>query len=456
MGGVLYAFAAGEESGQAAVSMAKCTKCHGVLDKVAKWLERYGLIFNHAVHFERKYRCEACHIGEVHEKGVTNRPPMDICYNCHGLSHGPQGVLAPYECGKCHPPEFDLKPAYHKKEGFFTAEHVRKAKENMRHCYTCHAQTFCVDCHIERKALPASHKAADWGETHGELPLFNIRAECYYCHDDEFCTKCHKTPMPHSIFFVGQHGPAGEKDKPDCLICHKVKFCSDCHHEKGLTLDLKVCGRCHKDLKTTMEKRTASLIFRHAPHTGFPCTDCHDAKKPTASVVMPMHGCYGSKCHGLVKAPGPGECAVCHPAEFNLVPGTGSVYGDHVAANFLRRNHADLAIKDLSKCQMCHLQKFCDDCHGTPIPHSAEFGKKHGPDARRIPDKCNYCHPDPSFCAKCHHKGYDPATMGDFITQAHPAMVKEKGAHPCFECHSPTFCAYCHVRGVKPPSIKGQ
>lgn len=457
----MYVYATGGTTSASKFVLDKtaCFKCHNVnLDTNSdKWVKEYGLIFNHDVHLKEGFGCEACHNREPHEKGVTHRVHMDLCYNCHGLSHGRQGVMAPYKCEDCHPPEFDLKPAYHKEAGFFPGEHIRKAKENAKHCYTCHAQTFCVECHIARNALPSSHKAINWLQAHGELPGFKMRSDCYYCHDDAFCAKCHKTPMPHNVFFIGTHGPEGKTAKPDCLICHKkVEFCSDCHHEPGLALDYKTCARCHKDLNTTMEKKTASLIFRHAPHTKFTCTDCHDAKKPTASLKMPMHDCYGAKCHGLVKADAPGECEVCHPKEFPLVPAKGSMYGDHSAANFLRRNHADLAEKDLSKCQICHPQKFCDDCHGMAIPHPAEFAKKHKDEAQKLAAKCVYCHTQykPSFCDDCHHTGYDKA-WGPFASTGHPPLVKEQGAEPCFKCHGPTYCAHCHVRGTKYPTIKG-
>lgn len=454
--GALYAFAQGDAaSGEGKITMSECSQCHGEIDQPAKWEEKFGLIFNHPVHLNRGYKCDFCHKAPVHEKNRTNRVSMDLCYDCHGLAHGKQGEMAPPECGVCHPPGFDLKPAYHKKEGFFPGEHVKKARENVTHCYTCHAQPFCADCHTARKAIPQDHKAANWGTTHGEIKGFELD-NCNICHAYEFCAKCHKTPMPHSVFYISDHRPDAKKDDVDCMVCHREVFCSDCHHVENVAITMENCASCHSELKTGVYT-SPSFIFTHEPHfkKNFACNECHKGKDATEVQEWPMHSCYSKKCHAMEKAPGTGKCEACHPKEFNLVPAKGSMYGDHTASNFLVRNHADLATKDINKCQICHLQSFCDKCHGMEIPHPADFKTgKHKTEARTMKTKCDYCHPDKTFCEDCHHKGYK-VENGPFEGTGHPPLVREVGAQACFECHGPTYCAYCHVKGVAYKDIKG-
>lgn len=221
----------------------------------------------------------------------------------------------------------------------------------------------------------------------------------------------------------------------------------------------KDCTYCHGsiDYGRVKEKEFGRnlLIFTHVPHIniGTKCSVCHELPVHVKEKVNrpPMHVCYSADCHGLAAAKASGKCEFCHPPAFNLKPGAGSQYGDHIAANFLPPEHAKLAKAEAGKhCEICHLKDFCLGCHGMEIPHPEKFREteEHGKLARQNIAACTMCHPDYNWCEKCHHKGYDPS-MGPWTTQAHPVMVRQQGAEGCFKCHGPSyspFCADCHVR----------
>ncbi len=173
---------------------------------------------------------------------------------------------------------------------------------------------------------------------------------------------------------------------------------------------------------------------------------------------MAMEGCYREECHSLsAGAKAPGKCEACHTKQFDLKP------KNHKEADFLPPKHAKMAKEDKKYCNMCHLGKFCQDCHGPgmEMPHPAKFVKKeHGQAGKQSPALCQNCHPQVQFCTSCHHKGYDE-TQGSFARPEgekpaqHPILVRAKGAESCFKCHGPTYCAHCHVTGNIPVNIKG-
>ena len=79
------------------------------------------------------------------------------------------------------------------------------------------------------------------------------------------------------------------------------------------------------------------------------------------------------------------------------------------------------------------------------MPHPTDFKDTHAQsfqDGDLTKPVCETCHVE-YFCDSCHHEG--ALSNQDWTTQRHPAIVRESGAEPCFECHDPTICARCHV-----------
>ncbi len=204
-----------------------------------------------------------------------------------------------------------------------------------------------------------------------------------------------------------------------------------------------------------------------------------------------MTACF--RCHSLGETPeggleAPGDCAACHPPDFELKPES------HAAPDFYPEGHAKLSSvetsrsraaaakargeedtatedaaseegahgteeslglglvdpKTLNECYTCHTEKFCSDCHGLPMPHPEDFKENHGETGKKSPKSCVLCHGNAdTFCDECHHGSSMnvPYTAGKKWGTQHPATVSQVGASTCFDCHNPTYCANCHVNG---------
>jgi nitrate/TMAO reductase-like tetraheme cytochrome c subunit len=286
-------------------------------------------------------------------------------------------------------------------------------------------------------------------------------------HSEISCLACHNAVDSNTVVFlihkveVGVAGIVGVVGGTELPL----------NAESEVAMNAKVmpegqCTQCHTKNRTITP--SPGIIIDHAVHSakGITCTQCHnriahDEKGLTLTKgshphedFMKMEGCF--RCHDLEKKKqAPGDCGLCHPAGFELKPGNHfekgffQLYGDSAG-------HAKLAKADTKNtyCGMCHVKaKFCEGCHGVPIPHPAGFTKTHGPAGKSNPASCAKCHAKGAananglqFCNACHHKQGDPTKP--WIPQ-HVKVVGEVGANSCFECHSPTFCANCHVRGPK-------
>lgn len=322
------------------VSMSQCVYCHPDLDDITPG----RIIFAHAAHLQRNYRCEACHPTFAHSVSGVAKPDMLSCYRCHGLQHATKGQVASEECEKCHPKQFDLTPTNHTK-AFVKGEHKEMFDKDPAYCAMCHSSKFCVDCHRGKKVspnapgkmvIPADHKNAKWLKQHGPQYMQGEGA-CGSCHDDKSCKRCHKTPMPHPVDWAKDHRPPPGIPADDCNICHQDRReCQNCHHSGVRTADLvrKNCVPCHDEMKQVPATAIQNKGFaEHAVHfdvektKGRPyrCYECHvdfgSSKAAQSLEIQQGHDlrlCYG--CHGALDpmnaliAPYPGKalCVRCH------------------------------------------------------------------------------------------------------------------------------------------------
>jgi hypothetical protein len=337
-------------------SMGQCIYCHPDIDAFNKG----RIIFAHAEHLRRDYKCTVCHPTFGHGAETVQRPPMQTCYQCHGLVHSASGLVATEKCDACHPKGFDLKPTDHTK-AFVAGGHKTRAEADQPYCAMCHQSKFCIDCHQGRKLLvsgfysprvvPADHKRADWNSKHGPLYL-EQKGSCASCHDSPSCQTCHYTPMPHPADWQAQHGKQARSIDPkarDCNVCHTDRErCQECHHDKvkraKLTATSCASGPgysgCHPEMAkepfTSIKQKT---FAEHAVHffdvtkkgkdkrEPFTCDDCHvgfgtsGATHKDQQALQQGHDvrlCYG--CHGALDyenkaiAPWPGAqlCLRCH------------------------------------------------------------------------------------------------------------------------------------------------
>ena len=219
----------------------------------------------------------------------------------------------------------------------------------------------------------------------------------------------------------------------------------------------RTCADCHSDFNQFLADSTVlTPNFSHALHLnqGFECESCHvvPTHEPDKINQPPMLKCFS--CHGQeADATAPGECSLCHPADFPLVP------ANHTEPNWLPpatpaelvatvdSQHSGVATQDRAYCEMCHAQQFCQDCHNTEMPHPADWTQVHPTQVRDAgsPDQCLRCHPQELLCNTCHHPGFEAG--GGTWRQQHPPIVRNSGAEGCFQCHNPLTCARCHVTG---------
>ena len=113
--------------------------------------------------------------------------------------------------------------------------------------------------------------------------------------------------------------------------------------------------------------------------------------------------------------PGRPICSDCHDESDRIV------YSRFNHTVTFADNHRLLAYQYEQACNMCHQQRFCDDCHGVRLeekpsdrnrtstfrrtPHRGDYIARHRIDGRVDPTSCYRCHGNPrtaETCAPCH------------------------------------------------------
>lgn len=208
-----------------------------------------------------------------------------------------------------------------------------------------------------------------------------------------------------------------------------------------------VCLQCHDpNRKATSGFRILIDHVEHAKRNG-ECVSCHvrtaHPETTRGGALSLMGQCY--TCHGTTAQPkASAECGTCHPAGYELFPVS------HTADSWAR-GHGASSEADARLCQMCHVETYCTDCHGVPMPHPAGWAEAedgHAPLALNEPESCQRCHDGgPELCSMCHHNSYEPQN-GTWVDQ-HDLEVRDEGTDYCLRCHEPTYCSYCHTRLVE-------
>ncbi|MDZ4169490.1 MAG: hypothetical protein U1E26_07530, partial [Coriobacteriia bacterium] len=127
------------------VEKTSCAPCHLDLGDV----DVPGLVFGHGNHL--LVSCDACHSRMPHRgDNNTEHVPMEVCFACHGISHGDQGELATSECEDCHTPSFQLRPKSHSADWAKTPHAEASASSGVNSCMMCHdAGPDCDACHAK-------------------------------------------------------------------------------------------------------------------------------------------------------------------------------------------------------------------------------------------------------------------------------------------------------------------
>lgn len=380
----------------APASTATCMPCHPTLGQS----DRGDLRFDHATHILTQ--CVACHQRPAHADGQTATPPMDSCFTCHGLRHGPQGVLASAECRSCHPEPAPLRPASHVEDWRFRP-HALESRDDANRCLMCH----------------------------------DAPADCDACHRDERVN-------------VGEIPALYLSTVPEVAAEPTVTV------DPAAPVTMSQCAYCHPDID---DFQVEGLIFAHSPHLErtYRCESCHPVfpHGPDGTQRSEMRSCY--RCHGLYHdghgEVASGECLKCHTVDFELVP------PDHTV-DFMSGDHKDVALEDAAYCSQCHASEFCVPCHNggvemangqeslkvIPLDHrKPQWASEHGGLYLAQEGLCAVCH-EPASCQTCH-----------VTTMPHPATwlsdhanMNGSLARDCRVCHTEReFCQDCHHDSVR-------
>lgn len=301
----------------------KCTPCHADYTET----DNPKYVFSHGNHIT--YQCSSCHPVFPHRPGGTDLPVMKDCFNCHGLYHGPQGVIAKGECVACHGTKVeDLRPASHTADWKYTP-HVEPSNARLTtECSMCHVKNDCDTCHA---AEGVAWKPA-------EPMIYTSGTGCLACHGS-----------PNLI-----------KSSADGIVSFQVTGLDASAHR-----DL-ACDDCHIDFAYTDPKPPTRVWYVNA---GMACANggCHDHDEQ-AEV-------YAASIHAKAIADGDYTSATC-----------GSCHGGHDIA----RLDTDAAKLDLhfaseAMCADCHQDRW-DNYHD---PYHGQAYKRKVEDA----PACWGCHP---------------------------------------------------------------
>lgn len=428
------------------VEATNCAPCHLQLGEAKK----PGLIFSHGNHLV--VSCTSCHYKPAHEAGETYTPPMETCFACHGVAHGPQGDLASAECESCHTPAFKLRPTSHTPDWAKTP-HADRAKKDANQCMMCHdAPEDCDACH-EQENLDVGPMPAAYLSIVAEQPKTPIvtvyptqpttMGQCIHCHPDidEF--------MPGRVIFA--HAKHLQRNY-QCTVCHP-QFGHGL--EQIRRPDMMSCYRCHG--------------LTHASAGEVATEDCYACHPKDFELKPPDHtAAFQTGQHKERASDEPEYCAMCHKADFCVEchmgrrktgPGSAKVIpADHTQVEWLG-SHGGRYLAQKGACGSCHESQSCKTCHTTSMPHPPDWLQNHKPASDKERDDCAVCHANRDSCQNCHHdqvKGLELVEANctpchDEMKQKPGTAIKNKGfaehavhfdiaekkgkPYKCYDCH---------------------
>ncbi len=227
--------------------------------------------FSHQAHVEQGVdECRDCHMPGA----LSIIPPQSVCLPCHKAVELEDTPLGPV---RTH-------------TAFWLRRHGGESTAPQASCRSCHASSFCVDCHAG-------------GEIGADLRKIAGRANV--------------PPRPHTARFRVLHPLKAEGNGDQaCRECHKRKFCDDCHARKfppGSSAPVS-----HRRSWKQIEAGMGGPL--HSSFTEEQCQDCHPGGAISSREWTSGHAnearrnlssCRG--CHPTGEA-----CLSCHSARDGL------------------------------------------------------------------------------------------------------------------------------------------
>ncbi len=196
-----------------------CRACHSA--ELEGVITANGIAVRHSDFVDRP--CSWCHSGTGHalEDRHYRNVEMEDCTSCHTTI-----VTDTTSCSLCH------VDSRQRTEGdtAWRATHgpgweTTHGMGEMHSCMSCHATTYCADCHGVRMPHPDS-----WLLDHGAAAIESGTTGCATCHQRVWCDDCHGIEMPHGETFLPVHGPSAQAVGDGvCLSCHRQETCDICH-----------------------------------------------------------------------------------------------------------------------------------------------------------------------------------------------------------------------------------
>jgi hypothetical protein len=299
----------------------KCAPCHSNYSETNKH-PKY--VFSHGNHIT--YQCSSCHPEFPHKPDGTVKPVMKDCWNCHGLQHGPQGVLASGTCTDCHGDKLvDLRPANHTFD-WAKKPHVAPANESLTTlCSMCHTKADCDECHVKLGIA--------WSPT--EPMVYDAGNGCMACHGS-----------PNLI-----------KSSAAGVVSFQVTGIEASAHREV------TCPECHIDFAYAKVSTPSKVWYVNAGLCGNGA--CHNVDDPKTEVDDDMVTPWTSSVHGIAYAKGDTATATC-----------GSCHGNHSIARLdTEAARLDLRLSGEAMCAECHQDywdNYNDSYHGAAYKRQAE------------------------------------------------------------------------------------
>lgn len=306
-----------------------CTEtCHGNIAQTKNYSS--AIIFQHGYH--QLVACNSCHPRFPHRADQTiERPTMQGCFDCHGVRHGPMGLIADDKCEACHvTPKERLRPAFHTWD-WANKPHVQPSIEEFNtRCAMCHTKASCDDCHQQQGI---DWKPASWEfnsgdgcmachgnagltkQTSGGQQSFSVVGvnesvhgdlSCQDCHpdyryDDEpqrsavwtvnaglACANCHAKQEDErlssvvSVYNKSVHAEGirkGNANSATCASCHGGHFIyslkTDFGKARMQASAYRVCARCHDDSYASYNDQYHGKAYKEGAADAPACWDCH-------------------------------------------------------------------------------------------------------------------------------------------------------------------------------------
>ncbi|MCL4554323.1 MAG: NapC/NirT family cytochrome c, partial [Actinobacteria bacterium] len=182
-----------------------CTQCH---TDNRNFTPSPGIIIDHAVHTENEVRCAHCHnrVGHIQDDIVLAAEDPNTgeigwrlddwmekpgCFRCHGQE---EDAAATGECAACHTPDFELVPADHNVDNFVSEVHADMAMEEYARVEA--ARVRAEEMKPEVAPGVEAYTPAEPDHPWTDIPPANQINYCYTCHAQSFCSDCHGMEMP--------------------------------------------------------------------------------------------------------------------------------------------------------------------------------------------------------------------------------------------------------------------